>query len=252
MNLSLQPISRNRWCPYEMPKIKGIKCAVHYEPSAHVGGDFYDYHRIDDNRVGFLIADVAGHGIPAAIIAAMLKVAYTFYKSDFNDPSLLFQRINNVMEQYPHGLFTTACCVYIDMDRMKLYHSNAGHWPLVIWRQEEQRLITDVLYDRPLGLLPDSNYKVNEIDLHDSDRIVMYTDGILEARNNNKKIFSLERFQALIAECQTLSGVAFVDRVIHEVKKWAGISEVGSFADDVTLIVIDVKRTPENSSPPRT
>ncbi|HOD13278.1 MAG TPA: SpoIIE family protein phosphatase [Spirochaetota bacterium] len=233
--------------PREMPKISGIECAVHYEPSAHVGGDFYDYHIIDENRVGFFIADVAGHGIPAAMVAAMLKVAYTFYKSDFNDPSGLFQRINNVMEKYPHGLFTTACCIYIDMLKMKLYHSNAGHWPLIIWRRDEQRLITDVLYDRPIGLLPDSSYKVNEIDLHDHDRLILYTDGFLEARNKKKKIYSIERFHELIAECQSLRGEAFVDRVILEVKKWAGISEVESLVDDITLIVLDIAHKSENS-----
>jgi two-component system, sensor histidine kinase ChiS len=228
--------------PRSLPTIDGIECAVHYEPSTHVGGDFYDYHLIDEKRVGFFIADVAGHGIPAAMVAAMLKVAYTFYKSDFNDPSRLFQRINNVMEQYPHGLFTTACCVYIDMEKMKLYHSNAGHWPLIIWRQEDRQLITDVLYDRPIGMLPDSDYKVNIIDLHDRDRVILYTDGILEARNKNKKIFSIERFQELIAECQSLCAEAFVDRVILEVKKWAGISEVECLVDDITLLVLDIKR----------
>ncbi len=232
--------------PHAMPVIKGIECAVRYEPSTHVGGDFYDYHLIDENRFGFLIADVAGHGIPAAMVAAMLKVAYTFYKSDFNNPSLLFKRINTIMEQYPHGLFTTACCVYIDMEKMKLYHSNAGHWPLIIWRKDEQRLITDVLYDRPIGLLPDSNYKVNEIELHYRDRIVLYTDGIIEARNSKKKIFSIERFQELIAECQSLDSEDFVDRVIHDVKTWAGISEVKSLIDDITLIVVDIAHKPEN------
>jgi two-component system, sensor histidine kinase ChiS len=233
--------------PAELPKMKNMEFAVHYEPSTHVGGDVYDYHHIDENRIGFMVADVAGHGIPAAMVAAMLKVAYTFYKSDYNDPSRLFQRINTVMEKIPNVLFATACCVYIDLEHMKLYHSNAGHWPLIIWRQKEQRLITDKLFDRPIGIFADAEYHVNEIDLCEGDRIILYTDGILEARNRMKKLFGIERFHELIDECQSLRVDAFVDRVIYEVKKWAEISEAESLADDITLLAMDITKKGKNS-----
>jgi serine phosphatase RsbU (regulator of sigma subunit) len=229
--------------PAELPVMNNIEFAVRYETSTHVGGDFYDYHVIDDYKVGFMVADVAGHGIPAAMVAAMLKVAYTFYKSDYNDPSQLFKKINNVMEKYPHMLFSTACCVYIDLERMKLYHSNAGHWPLIIWRQKENRLITDKLFDSPIGIFTGVEYSVNEIDLIEDDRIVIYTDGILEARNRMNKIFGIERFNELIAEGQSLRADAFVDMVICTVKKWAEIPETDSLKDDITLLVMDIART---------
>ena len=229
--------------PAELPRMKNIEFAVRYEPSTHVGGDFYDYHVIDDYRVGFMVADVAGHGIPAAMVAAMLKVAYTFYKTDYNDPSQLFEKINNVMEKYPNMLFSTAVCVYIDLGHMKLYHSNAGHWPLIIWRQKENRLITDKLFDRPIGIFADAQYEVNALDLVEGDRVVLYTDGILEARDRMKKIFGVERFHEIIAECRSLCTDACADQVIREVKKWAAISETESLADDITLLIMDIART---------
>ena len=226
--------------PYEMPDLKNIRFAVRYEPSTQVGGDYYDYHLIDDKKIGVLVADVAGHGIPAAMVAAMLQVAYTFYKIEFIDPSLLFKKINSVMEKYPHGLYLTACYVFIDLEKKKIYHSNAGHQPLLIWRKDEQRLISDKIFNRPIGLFPDSAYSVNELDLRDNDRIILYTDGIIEARNFEREIFGDERFQELVRAGSELTADEFAGNVVDEVKKWAGVTAGKSLVDDITLVIIDI------------
>ncbi|MBP7734954.1 MAG: SpoIIE family protein phosphatase [Spirochaetes bacterium] len=226
--------------PREMPELNNIRFAVKYETSTQVGGDYYDYHLIDDRHVGVLIADVAGHGIPAAIVAAMMQVAFTFYKIDFKDPSLLFTKINSVMEKYPHGIFMTACCVYIDLDKKKIYHSNAGHRPLLIWRKKSDKIISDKIYDRPIGIFPDSRYSYNEIEIFDHDRIILYTDGIVEARNHTREIFGEERLYDLIRDNNEKNGADFTGSIVDAVKKWAGIAEGQTLEDDITLIVIDI------------
>lgn len=226
--------------PREMPELKNIHFAVKYETSTQVGGDYYDYHLIDDRHVGVLVADVAGHGIPAAIVAAMMQVAFTFYKIDFKDPSLLFTKINSVMEKYPHGIFMTACCVYIDLDQKKIYHSNAGHRPLLIWRTQSKKIISDKIYDRPIGIFPDSSYSYNEIDIFDNDRIILYTDGILEARNHAREIFGERRLNDLISENNEMNGADLARSIVDAVKKWAGIAEGKTLEDDITLIIIDI------------
>jgi two-component system sensor histidine kinase ChiS len=226
--------------PFAMPNLKNMKFAVRYEPSTQVGGDYYDYHLIDDRRIGVLIADVAGHGIPAAIVAAMLQVAYTFYKNEFIDPPSLFEKINTVMEKYPHGLYLTACYVHIDLDAKKIHHSNAGHQPLLIWRKDEQRLISDKIFNRPIGLFPDSVYSVNELELRDNDRIILYTDGITEARSSDRIIFGEERFQDLIRAGSELTAEEFAGSVVDAIKKWACITGEESLTDDITLVVIDI------------
>lgn len=226
--------------PRDLPDIKNIHFAVKYETSTQVGGDYYDYHLIDDRRIGILVADVAGHGIPAAIVAAMLQVAFTFYKIEFKDPSLLFTKINSVMEKYPHGIFITACSVYIDLEKRKLYHSNAGHRPLLIWRQKDQKIISDKIYDRPLGIVPGSMYTFNEIDLFDGDRIILYTDGIVEARNYRRDLYGDDRFDQLITDNHHLDGDTFVVTIVDEIKKWAGVAEGQTLEDDITLIAIDI------------
>ena len=86
------------------------------------------------------------------------------------------------MVNYSHGFYLTACYVYIDLEKMKLYHSNAGHRPLLIWRKSDETLILDIIYDPPTGVFPDKTFSVNEIDLKDSDRIILYTDRIIEEK----------------------------------------------------------------------
>ncbi len=226
--------------PREIPNLKNIHFAVRYETSTQVGGDYYDYHLIDERHIGVLVADVAGHGIPAAIVAAMMQVAFSFYKIDFKDPSILFEKINSVMEKYPHGIFMTACCVYIDLDKMKLYHSNAGHRPLLIWRQNSNEIISDKIYDRPIGIVPNSTYSFNELDLFENDRIILYTDGIIEARNYKREQFGDVRLNNIIRDNHDLDGDSLLGVIVDDVKKWGGVTEGQTLEDDITLIVIDI------------
>ena len=230
--------------PSDIPHLENLVFAVRYEPSELVGGDLYDYHLLDDKRIVVLVADVAGHGIPAAMVSAMLQVVYTYHKTEFTDPSKLLTKINSVMSKYPHGLYLTACCVYIDLNTMKLYHSNAGHRPLLIWRRDEERLISDKIYDKPIGIFADTTYSVNELDIKNNDRIIMYTDGIIEARNSAREIFGDERFNYLIAEKSGLSGDDFLDCVIDAAKRWAGKGRGESLVDDITMIVMDITLAP--------
>lgn len=227
--------------PLELPRIENISFAVRYEASTHVGGDLYDFHIINDRKVGVMIADIAGHGIPAALVASMVQMAYSFYKSVYAEPSQLFGKINTIMCGYSHGQYLTACSVYIDLDSMKMYHTNAGHRPIIIWRKIEQRLFTDKIYDRPMGIFTDSVYRINELELKDHDRIILYTDGIVEARNHEKMIFGDDRLHELIINYQHLNADELADCIVASVKRWSGLSDAESLVDDITIIIIDIK-----------
>ncbi|MBN2078218.1 MAG: SpoIIE family protein phosphatase [Spirochaetes bacterium] len=226
--------------PRVPPGARNIKFAVRYETSTHVGGDYYDFHVISDSRIGVLVADVAGHGVPAAMVAAMLQVAYNFYKTEFDDQSSLFEKINAIMTNYPHGLFLTACTVYIDTEKMRLYHSNAGHRPIMIWRGREGRLVWDKIYDRPIGIFADSRYSINELDISMGDRIILYTDGIIEARNGKREMFGEDRLGDCVREGTELSCQELADRMISAVREWVGLRDGETMADDITLLVMDI------------
>ncbi len=227
--------------PEEPPKMKNINFGVRYESTKKIGGDFYNYHAVDDNRIGIFIADVSGHGVPAAIVSAMLEVVFSFFKRDYNNPGILFGKINDKMVNYSHGFYLTACYVYIDLEKKKLYHSNAGHRPLLMWRKAEMKLIQDKIFDPPIGMFPKKTFSVNEIDLKDDDRIILFTDGIIEEKNADKKLFGERRFYDLIRESDALTAEALADHALKTVKKWSGVKPGKQLSDDVTLIVMDVK-----------
>ena len=126
--------------PLEMPISDNFVIAARYEPMYDLGGDFYEFQIKEENKIGVLIADVSGHGIPAAFISAMLKVIFFFYKDEYDNPSSIMEKVNAAMCNYTNSQFVTACYMYIDFDKKKLYQSNAGHWPLVLWRENKKYL----------------------------------------------------------------------------------------------------------------
>ncbi len=226
--------------PEELPSVKNFKIAVRYQPMKEVGGDFYDFQDTDSDRLGVLIADVSGHGVPAAIVCAMLQVAYSFYKMDDINPSILLNKINTIMCNYSHGRYTTASYITINLINNKLYYSNAGHRPLLIWRRSEKQLIKVKLHGSPVGLFEDGKFSLKILDVHKGDRIILYTDGLIEFRDLEKNIYGEENLIKSIRRFQDLPAEEFTDKIIASVREWSGFESTGHQDDDLTLIVIDI------------
>ena len=234
---------QNSILPPGLPEIDGMSLAVRYEPMTELGGDFYDVQMVGPDLVGVLLADVSGHGIPAAFICAMLKVAYSFHREDAGDPSALMNKISRTMMNYVGGQFITACYACIDLSRGTFRHASAGHWPPVIWRESERLLIADTEGSMPIGWSAVSEYPTVETGLVPGDRIVLYTDGVIEARNSAGVMFGEERFHELIRSCPRGDPRGLVDLVMDTVRGWTAGKPDGGLGDDVTLVVLDFERT---------
>lgn len=225
--------------PATLPDIKDLSFAVRYIPSSHVSGDFYDYHIINDSSIGVILADVTGHGVPAAMIASMMQMAYSFSKMKHTEPSEILSEINSILSIYPHELYLTACCILVQIAQRRMRYSNAGHPSVLVYRRAEKRLLNYTVFGRPIGMFEESEYSTIEIELKPGDRIIMHTDGIPEARNPFHENFGDERFHALICDNIGLSPDEFADRVVRSVYDWTKISPDRGLKDDVTLIVFD-------------
>ncbi len=223
----------------EFPKIDGVDIALKYEPMTKLGGDFYDIQMVGPNLLGILLADVSGHGIPAAFICSMLKVAYSFHRPDAGSPSVLMSHVSSTMINYTGGQFITACYACIDLAGRKLRQSNAGHWPLIIWRKKEQRMIVGYDNSMPIGWYVEESYPVMESDIITGDRVILYTDGILEARNPQGELFGEEQFHEFIRTHQDCSAGEFVDGIFSAVLEWIGGDSDASLGDDITIIAVD-------------
>jgi serine phosphatase RsbU (regulator of sigma subunit) len=210
-----------------------------------VAGDFFDFGNVDAERCGFLIADVSGHGVPAALVAAMVKVTFQAQAGHRESPELVLAGMNELLGHRLEGQFVTAGYAFIDTAAARLRYAGAGHPPLYILSSggEIQELFAGGLI---LGPFPEARYAGVERDLAPGDRILMYTDGIIETFNRQDEDFGEERLKSLLRTGTELTAEEMADRLLLEIKTWAGIEEGDAFEDDLTLIVVDF--LPEGSN----
>src|SRR5688572_12785907 len=148
-----------------MPEVRGLAVAARYLPMADVGGDLYDFLAADPERVGILVADVSGHGVPAALIASMVKVALAAQAEHAADPAAVLAGMNRVLHGNLERGFVTA--VYIYMDGERAIYASAGHPPLLVWREgRTEELMQESL---PLGRFRRAEYRNEELRLSPGD-----------------------------------------------------------------------------------
>jgi phosphoserine phosphatase RsbU/P len=209
--------------------------AARYLPMTSVAGDFYEFIYAESGTVGLLIADVSGHGVPAALIASMLKVAIQSQRHHVAEPDRLLAGVNEALCGNTQNQFVTAAYAHLDADSSELCYAAAGHPPMLLLRGgqvsrvEENGLV--------LGLLSSSIYTSTKRPLQQGDRILLYTDGIVEAENANEEEFGHERLTGLLQTSVTMAAEEAADLILNTVRDWSWRQ-----TDDITVLVCDYKR----------
>lgn len=225
--------------PREVPRLGGIEIAARYLPMSAVAGDFYDFLPLEGNQLGVLIADVAGHGIPAALIASMLKVAFAVQAVNAKDPARVLVGLNEALCGKFEAHFVTAAYLYADLEAKIMRYAGAGHPPLLF----SNRLngIASLIEENGLflGMFPRATYSSLEIPLKPGDRYVLYTDGLPESKNATNEEFGLSRCEQFIESHPTLTAAELADGLLSEIARWSARSSERLREDDMTLIVID-------------
>jgi len=234
--------------PRDVPHIAGLEIVARYVPMSAVAGDFYDFLVVDDRRIGVLIADVTGHGVPAALIASMLKVAFAGQIAHAEDPARVLAGLNRALCGKFEEHFVTAAYVFVDLDKFVLRYAGAGHPPLLF----APRTIASVreLDSREveanglmLGLFPEATYSSVEIPLDAGDRVLLFTDGILEAMNSAREEFGKSRLKKFLAASSS-SASHLADALLLELRRWSGAEAQRAHDDDITLLVLDFSPCP--------
>src|SRR3984885_14695632 len=218
--------------PGEFPDSAAFRVAARYVPMTSVAGDFYDFIVADEKQVGLLIADVSGHGVPAALIASMVKLAATAQRSNAGDPSGLLSGMNAALCGNTQNQFVTAAYVYLDAATATLRYAAAAHPPMLLLR--DGAVLEIVENGLMLAAFSSAIYTNGAHALHLGDRIVLYTDGILEATNEQRGEFGRARRPAWIRENVRSSPQQMADRIIGVVKAWSTSQD-----DDLTVLVCD-------------
>jgi phosphoserine phosphatase RsbU/P len=224
--------------PEKSFSLAGLVTASRYVPASSVAGDFYDFLP-KDNGLGVLIADVSGHGVPAALSASMVKVAIRSQRDWADDPARVLTGLNSILCGNLQGQFVTAGYVYLDPGRGALAYAGAGHPPLLAWRAREKKVECMEENGLMLGIFPEGAYKCMTADLAPGDRFVLYTDGITEAPSLSGEEFGMDRFKSFLAEHAASPAQELCDALVKHVRAWSGNSREQH--DDLTLVVVDYK-----------
>jgi sigma-B regulation protein RsbU (phosphoserine phosphatase) len=223
--------------PRAMPETAGLRVAARYLPMSDVGGDFYDFDTQREGRLGVLVADVTGHGVPAALVAAMVKMAFAAEAACLDDPGLVLTNMNRTLCGRFAGAYVTACCGVIDGPTHTLRYSSAGH-PAPLLRGSDGRV--SQLEQRGLLLAFDATacYATAAVALNAGDRVVFYSDGLVEACGAGDECFGDGRLGQLLVAATAGEPEPFVDHVVAELQRWIGPDT--PLQDDVTIVAVDV------------
>ncbi|MBV9626086.1 MAG: PP2C family protein-serine/threonine phosphatase [Acidobacteria bacterium] len=222
--------------PTEFPTATRFRVAARYVPMTSVAGDFYDYVVADDRQVGLLIADVSGHGVPAALIASMVKLAAASQRVAAADPARFLSGINSALLGNTQNQFVTAAYAHLNSESGELRYSAAAHPPLLLVR--DGRVITIEENGLMLAAFDFASYSTAVHKLEAGDRVVMYTDGLLEASNAAGDFFGSDALCDLLAKTKGLSTEVAADSIIASVRQWSVKQD-----DDLTVLVCDYVRT---------
>ena len=227
--------------PKRMPDIDSLELATAYRTSHRAGGDYYDFFPLTDGHWGILIADVSGHGTPAAVVMAITHSIAHLYPDRGLHPGRMLEFVNqHLVSRYTSelGAFVTAFYGVFDPRTRRLTYSSAGHNPPRMRRCGSSEVISlEGARNIPLGLMLDVDYPMESIDLQPGDRIIFYTDGITEAQNQQGELFGLTRLDHLLEYGCGERAQEIVDAVMRSVEAF---SEGATATDDRTIVVANI------------
>lgn len=227
--------------PGEIPRLHGLKLAVRYAPMAAVAGDFYSFVEVDKKRLGILVADVTGHGVPAALVASMIKVAISTQAANASHPATVISGLNQMMCQEVRGQLASAGYLFLDAEARTAFYAAAGHPPLLFWQRANRTVREFRESGVLLGVRPVEEYVNCKFGFQPGDRILLYTDGIVEATNSSEEFFGEERLREFIVTHEGLPADPFAEALLQEVMLWSGSTARGVQEDDLTFIVADIE-----------
>jgi len=221
--------------PGEVPTLEGWQISPFYQPAREVGGDFYDFHLLSDGRLGVVVGDATGKGVPAALVMSttcgMLQLAARAL--DSSSPGEVLSRVNETLfTRIPSNMFVTCFYAILDPKSAGLSYANAGHDLPYLWHGGEAEELR--ARGMPLGLMPGMGYEEGEISLGEGGCVLFYSDGLVEAHNPQGEMFSFPRLRALLAEHGEDRSLG--DLLLEELYSFVG--ESWEQEDDITLLTL--------------
>jgi serine phosphatase RsbU (regulator of sigma subunit) len=226
--------------PDEIPIIKNASVSFKYQPMMGVGGDFLDFDYRDDGELKLFICDVSGHGIPAAFLATMVKMALQDCYELRLDPVESITKIHRALIGKMKGHFLSAIFCQINLETGLMRTANAGHLPLIhlkekgeaVFFSSQGRIINELFPPKPVE---------QQLQLESGDKIILYTDGVTESRNSNLEMYGEERLIQLLTEKSKMNTSDICKSIYNSVLEFTENSQ-SQFADDITILTAEYKK----------
>ena len=217
--------------------ISGVLHSFIYLPYFDVGGDFVNIIKYDDQHMGIIISDVMGHGITAALSTGVLKSAFSIYAKKYGrKPAVLMEKLNEHFRELFTNRFATCYYALVDMEQQAVTLVKAGHAAPLVWRSEHQSFINVKGNGPGLGIMPNPVFEEERLKIRPGDKLLFYTDGIVEQRNNDGVMFGQERLKMSFYETVSQRKSAVLQEVFNEFK---GFSKGVNFCDDITMLLLE-------------
>jgi sigma-B regulation protein RsbU (phosphoserine phosphatase) len=227
--------------PREIPQLQGLEIVARYLPMSSVAGDFYDFVVVDDKHVGILIADVSGHGLSAALIASMLQTALAAQSAHASNPAQVLSGLNLALYGKFQRHFVTAAYLFVDMEKNTAHYAGGAHQPILHWRAGTREVTEFIENGLMLGPFSHSTYSAITFGLEEGDRIVLITDGIVEAVDSSGSPFGMDRLKQILESNHALSASLLADALLYGLSSWSEHAIGTGQADDITVLTIDFK-----------
>ena len=226
--------------PSKKPDIENIIFESYYNTFSKSGGDYFDFIEIDDKHLGILIVDVSGHGTSSTVIMTMLKVLLTKVLNKINDPAKVLNNLNNlILEMLNIDKFATIFYGILNIESLEFTYANAAHpEPIVV--NKASRQINTLIGKKglPVGILPfaTGSYENTTTSFTKGDRIILYTDGIVESKDKNRNLYGEKRFLKIVLDTLDLDLSNSKNKIIESVLNYSN----NTFYDDITMVMFDI------------
>ena len=233
--LDIAKVIQESFLPKSLPRIKGVELAAGMFTAHQVGGDLYDFVNMGQERLGIMIGDVSGKGIPASLFMAKAIGEFRFFAKTQAEPSGVLSDLNNkLVLEASSNLFVTMFYIIVDYGKGKATFSSGGHMPAILVRSSTGNSeLLDTDEGMPLGLA-EGSFSQGEVDVEKGDIIILYTDGVTEAMDSRRAMYGSDRLRELAKANRNMSAESLLAVIRGDVKKFeSGTSQ----HDDITLFV---------------
>jgi sigma-B regulation protein RsbU (phosphoserine phosphatase) len=224
---------QNSIIPQVPPVFRGVRLASRYQPMTSVAGDFYDFLTSADDILTIFVADVSGHGVPAALVACMLKVCFSAQRDNAANPAAILSGLSVMLRDSLGGQYLTAACAAIDRKARTLTYAGAGHPPSLLVRREGGELMLLAENGLFIGPFPKATYANISVPFYTGDRLLLYTDGIIEADVAGEE-FGRERLEQFLVHSKAADPATILDRLFEQIA-------ASSQQDDLTAVLVHLE-----------